>query len=307
MMKPSADEMHDPQYPHLLKETAKAFRLSDGERISYLARDRWIPYDTANEMIAAVSSWREGPRKKRPQCIMLAGRSDNGKSRILDRIAELHPPDAERNGHNIHAPVLRLQTPPSANGVSCYEGICTMLNQPVRKPPTEASWRSAAVEALRAVDAQVLMWDEINALLSGSMPRRKEFLFALKFLSNELLLNVVVAGTPESLQLLRVSDQIQSRFKVKPLMPWKLSKRFQILLANFEELLPLKKPSDLASKAVATQIAELDLNTFGAIAAFLDEAAEKAIRSGAEMITPDIIQSCKPVSGRDLRRLEARL
>jgi hypothetical protein len=298
---------HDKAHPHLLKEAAKALSLSDEGRISYIAQDRWIPYDTANEVTQEVEGWLQRPRNRRPVCMLIAGRSDNGKTTLLDHILARHEPVIRNRGVNIQAPVLRLQTPPSGNGISCYEGICTLLKQPVVKRATEPDWRAGAVLALRGAETQVLMWDEINSLLSGSMSRRKEFLFALKYLSNELRLNIVVAGTPESLQLLRLSDQIESRFRPKPLLPWKLDKRFRQLLANFEEMLPLRKASNLSSLEIAKLIAENDLPTFGSISAFVNSAAELAIREGVEQITPKIIARCKLPSSRDRRRLQSRL
>lgn len=288
---------------HVHPSTRAILDLTVQDRMVYLYGDRWVPYKAADDAIGIVRRWLASEPSKRPECLWIAARSGNGKSRLLDRIESLFPPDDGLRGANIYAPVIRLQTPPSGNAIACYEGICALLNQPVRRNAREKDWRNGAVEVLSAVKTRVLMWDEINSLLSGTIHRKREFLFALKYLSNELKLNVIVAGTPESLSLLRLSDQILNRYKLIPLPPWKDGPKLRQLLADIESLIPLRKKSGLSAKAIASQIYSPGLDTIGAISNFLNEAAEVALKTGVEQITPEIIAQCRPQASRNIASL----
>lgn len=303
----AAAQTNSKLFPHLLPDAAEAALLPDAERIDYIGQDRWLPYARANQIIDRLEDWLKRPRVNRPPNMMIVGRSDNGKSHVLERFATLHPGISPTKSANILAPVMLLETPPSASANDLYDSVTHMLNKPRAAVKTPESRRDAAKDILRVVESKVLMLDEINHVLSGTANRQREFFFALKHLSNELRLSVVIAGTPESLQLLHLSDQIENRFTVEPLPVWKVDRDFRLLLANFEQVLPLRKPSGLSKTAVATVIHSFGIETFGALSCLLNDAAKVAVKSGAECITADILKACKPRSRQETKKLRAQL
>lgn len=268
--------------------------LSDAERITYIDSDRWLPYQRANEVLGMLEDFLLRPRINRPPNMMLVGSSDNGKSHILERFSELHPGQPNLNGRNIIAPVLMVETPPTANANDLYDMILSMLNRPRPSNKNPESRREAVKDILRIVETKILMLDEINHLLSGNANRQREFLFALKHLSNELRMSIVIAGTPESFQLLHLSDQIENRFQPQPLTRWTVGTEMRTLLANFEQVLPLRKPSLLSRKDTALLIHSFGVETIGRISVLLNDSAKEAIKSGAECITEDILKKCAP-------------
>lgn len=288
--------------PHLLPEVAEVALLSNEERFGFIDTDRWLPYKRANDVIEKLEDLLKRPRISRPRNIMLVGRSGNGKSHILDRFSELHPGIPNMDGPNILAPVMQLETPPSANANDLYDMILGMLNQPRPSNKAPNSRRDAAKNILRIVETKVLMLDEINHLLSGTVNKQREFLFALKHLSNELRMSIVIAGTPESLQLLHLSDQIENRFESALLPVWTHIDEFRQLLANFEQVIPLRQPSLLSKKKVAELLHSFGIETIGAVSLFLAECAKEAISCGAERITRDILQKCAPQTKEQQRQ-----
>lgn len=289
------------EFPHLLPEVALVAVMSDEKRAQYIDSDRWLPYQRANEILNELEDLVKRPRVSRPPNIMIVARSDNGKSHILDRFSALHPGIPNVNGPNIFAPVMLLETPPTASANDLYDILLNLLNRPRPSSGGPDARRGAAKDILQVVETKVLMLDEINHLLSGSVNRQREFLFALKYLSNELKLSVVIAGTPESLQLLHVSDQIENRFRPLHLPVWEVSKEMRTLLANFEQVLPLQKPSGLSSRAMATLISSFGVETIGAISQLLNNAAKLAIKSGTECISADILKQCAPKTRRQIK------
>lgn len=292
-------------FPHLLPEVAEVALLNDEERYTYIDTDRWLPYQRATEAIDKFEDLLKRPRVNRPPSIMLVGRSGNGKSHILDRFAELHPGIPNMDGPNIIAPVMLVETPPSASANDLYDTILYMLNQPRPSNSARDSRREAAKNILRIVETKVLMLDEINHLLSGSANRQREFLFALKHLSNELRISLVIAGTPESLQLLHLSDQVENRFETVSLPLWNTDLALRTLLANFEQVIPLRQPSRLSARSVAVQLHSFGIETIGAVSLFLAKCAKEAIRSGVECITPEILKACAPPT-REQKRADRR-
>jgi hypothetical protein len=300
----AADGRHQ-VYQHLKPDAAAALTLSDADRIASLHQDRWVPYDSTIDVEADVERWLSHDRTNRPEGIFLVGRSNNGKTSLLKHAADLHKPQTAMQGSGIHAPVLLLQTPPSGDANACYSTIASYLSHPVPRRASPRLLREVCVEALRSFQVQVLMFDEINHLLSGPVARQRSFLFALKYLSNELRLNLVTAGTPESARLHTISDQMQSRMKLVPLYVWTKArpKRLRQLLANMEELLPLKLPSNLQSVEIAREIASSGLVTFGEISQRLNACAERAITTGVERITVEIIRDLKTHPAQSLSRM----
>ena len=65
---------------------------------------------------------------------------------------------------------------------------------------------------MRALSVRMLVLDEIHNILVGSTLKQKQFLNTLKFLSNELQIPIVAAGTKDALQVTRTDDQIANRF-----------------------------------------------------------------------------------------------
>lgn len=294
-------------FSHLLPQAAEAALLSDEERKIYISSDRWLPYKRANDVLDTLEDYLKRPRVSRPPNMMLVGRSDNGKSHILDRFSALHPGIPNRNGPNIIAPVMLMETPPTANANDLYSTILHMLNKPRPSSGGGNGTREAAKDILRIVETKVLMLDEINHLLSGSTHRQREFLFSLKHLSNELQMSIVIAGTPESLQLLHLSDQIENRFGAEQLPLWKLDDDLRTLLANFEQVIPLRRPSKLSSRKKAGLIHSFGAETIGGISSLLNAAAKEAIRTGEECITDDILKACAPKTRDEVKQERGRL
>lgn len=302
MSEPGVDRL-----THLLPEVSAVAALTQQERIDYIGQDRWLPYRKAEEVLALLEDLVNRPRVKRPTSLMLLARSGNGKSHILGRFSELHPGQPNIHGPHIIAPVMMIEVMPSARDKDLYKEILFLLNRPIPRGAAVDECRDAAVAILRTVQTKVLLIDEINNLLSGSVARQREFMFSLKYLSNLLQMSIVVAGTPESRQLVRLSDQLENRFQSVGLPIWSDIDELRVLLANFEQVLPLREPSGLSRRGTATLISSFGVDTIGAVSALLNACAIEAIKHGQERITEDILRRCAPLSRLEVRKQEAAL
>lgn len=159
------------------------------------------------------------------------------------------------------------------------------------------------MEVLKRVDCRMLMVDEIQDILAGKSDAQREFLMTINFLGNELQIPIVGMGTKEAIRALQVNPHVANRFTPKPLPRWQLNDEFLQLLASFEKVLPLGKPSNLSDTTLAGRLLIMCEGTIGGLSTLLDEAAIHAIRTGAESIDKGILDALKwtPPSERKQR------
>ena len=72
-----------------------------------------------------------------------------------------------------------------------------------------------------------------------------------------------------------------------------MGKDYLKLLASFERMLPLKKPSNLVETNLSIKLLAMSEGIIGELASILTKAAVKAIKSGKEQITLEIVNSIK--------------
>jgi hypothetical protein len=91
----------------------------------------------------------------------------------------------------------------------------------------------------------MLIVDEVHHLLAGTYREQRASLDLLKFLANDLWATKVLVGTRDAVIALQTDSQMVSRFTPFEVPRWRVSEAFRRLLAAFERILPLRRPSDL--------------------------------------------------------------
>ena len=99
-------------------------------------------------------------------------------------------------------------------------------------------------------------------------------------------------GTRDALAAMQTDAQIASRFPGFELPRWQENEDFRGFLAGFERQLPLRQASRISgSRAMVSAIMSATSGITGHISELLSRAAEAAIRSKKECITPELLQS----------------
>jgi uncharacterized protein YjiS (DUF1127 family) len=287
---------------HLLPNAAAIARLSKSERLDYIALDRWLPYRRAQDISQRLDDLVRMPRVNRMPCLLIVGRSNNGKSHILERFAEEHPARENLEGPNIKAEVLLMETPPRPDEVEIYRQLLRMLNRYHQVSKDRGELRTDTVRLLRDIGVKVLVLDEVNYAMASTPSHRESFFNGLRYLTNELRISIVLAGTDKALQLINADPQIASRFQIETLPLWKVDTEFRTLLANFEQVLPLREPSNLSTKSLAAVIHSRSDGTIGSVSELLNGAAKWAIENGQERIDELAILNCAFVPLADRKR-----
>ncbi len=295
------------EYSHLLPEAVAALNLPTEERIQYIKDDRWLGYDKAGEILDKMTELMNHPRVLRMPNMLIVARTNNGKTQILNRFLELNPADDNIGGDAIIVPVVYVMASADPDEKRFYAEILNAIFAKYSYSDAPQKLLDTVKDKFEKIGVKILLIDELNNLISGSLAKQRKFLTVLKQLSNALKLPIVAAGTEEAVRAVQSDPQLSNRFEPFILPRWALNKDFQRLLRTYEQMLPLRQPSGLSKKEMTQEIWARSEGTIGEVFALLKKAAILAIRNETECIDLTTLDQCgySAPSARKKRLLEA--
>ncbi|WP_336367385.1 TniB family NTP-binding protein [Marinobacter sp. C2H3] len=273
-----------PDFRHILA-------LTQQERIDFLDEPRWVGYSSAIRIIDSLQGLLHKPKRPRMPNLLLVGDSNNGKTTIIHRFMDLCGKGYVNEEAEPVKPIVLAEAPPSADEKGLYMSILERFFTPYRASDPTAKLRYQIIHLCRSCHVQMLVIDEFHSLLTGTPVKQREVMNAIKLLCNELAIPIVGVGTREAVRVLHSDPQHASRFDVLSLPLWQLNPDFQRLLASFEQILPLERPSRLHQPELASVLHTISGGNLGDLHRLLVECAKEAIQSGAELITRDIVEA----------------
>ncbi len=277
---------------HLHPSTVALLELSDAERIARCKLKRWIPYPGARTGYQRLRELLEEPRQQRPDNLLVLAPTGNGKSMILERFRDQNPAQDNPEGETALVQVLHVEVPDEPTLDMLRIAILERLFAPYNPRSTKADRRREVFQQLEKTQVKVLLIDELHNLQLASVNEREKILAFFRAIGNELRINLVMAGIQEARRTLQSDPQLLNRFDLHRLPLWRDGDDYRVLLASFESLFPLRKPSHLAENdQLASFILYKSDGLIGEISKVLRRAAEKAIQSGAEAITEKVLRA----------------
>lgn len=280
-------------YEHVHPEFRHAVDLSDAERLEFLQEHRWLGYPLAQQIMDTLTCLLRKPSRPRMPNLLLVGDSNNGKTTIIRRFANLCGRVTQQENGNPSLPILVVEAPPTANERELYVHILERLLAPYRSTDPVVKLRYQVIHLCRACQVRMMIIDEFHSLLAGTPIKQREMMNAIKLLCNELGIPIVGVGTRDAVRILHTDPQHASRFDVVQLPLWKVDIEFQRLLTDFEKILPLKFPSKLHQPLLAQQLHAISGGNLGNLHEHLIGCTEYAISSGLEKIDADVIGKIK--------------
>ncbi len=275
---------------HLNDRARTALTLTDEQRIERINRARWIGYTRAQALLIKLEDLLHYPRQPRMPNLLLYGATGNGKTMIINRLIKRHPADDNPDSESIIVPVLAVQAPPLPSESRLYDAILEALFAPYKPRDNVSKKQFQLLRLLRSVKTRLLVIDEIHHVLVGSANQQRIVMNALKYLSNELQIPLVGVGTREAVRAIQADPQLASRFHRAELPLWRMDQEYRKLLASFERMLPLRRPSKLYQDPLATQLLAMTEGTIGELSMVLKIAAITAVRSGVEQIDEALLK-----------------
>lgn len=287
-------------FPHLHPRVELELELPAAERIRAIRSARWIGYPAAKAILDRMEELLEFPQTHRMPCLLLVGDSNNGKTMLLKHFFKLHK-FQDQPGQGASLPALYVQTPASPDERDLFASLLERLRLPHNRNSRGHVLRTQVEKAMRLLSVRILVLDEVHNILVGATLKQKQFLNTLKYLSNELQIPIVAAGTKDALQVTRTDDQIANRFEPMFLQTWKLDTEFRRLLASFEMMLPLRNPSNLAQEPLLGRIYMMSEGLIGEVSTILVRAAVAAVQSKEERITSATLDALRWVPPSERR------
>jgi hypothetical protein len=281
------------EYLHLNPEVREALQLPTSERIEFSQMDRWVGYTRAQQILKQLDDLFAYPKSLRMPNVLLVGRSDNGKSSIVQHFVHRHPMIMREDGSPGPC-VVWLAMPAMPTESSFWSELLWSLNIKHRERDTPEKKRRQAFDAMEYASVRMLAIDEFNHLTNAGKDAGR-LLAAIKNVSTALRIPIVASGTQAAINALNSDPQMKSRFEPAVLDRWKLDREYLRFLASYETFLPLAEPSDLASRELAPTIYGMAGDTIGATVKLLKGAAAHALRSGHERIDAGILASMNHV------------
>lgn len=272
---------------HLHPDYREAAQLPDDSRLTWLKTERWIAFPKAMAVLDRLTYLLEYPTRPRMPCLLVYGRSGMGKSMALERFKKSHPAAFNKAEGTTVRPVVVFQLPKEPDEERFWDQLLKGMEIELRQPLSKKDGERLSIRLLREARTRLLIMDELNFILAGTARQQRAFLNLIRFLTNELAIPVVCAGTPDAHQALLSDQHLADRFDAMELTPWRDDESFVLLMRTLASTRPLRQRSDLESAPVRKRLIQLSEGVTGRIFRLIEEAAIAAIRSGREMMDID--------------------
>lgn len=287
-------------YEHLIPEIREVAGDYDYKRIAFLEKDIWINYSAADEALKKLHVLYKARKRVRMPNLLVIGPTNNGKSMVIEKFCRDAPNKIVKEGMsefepNNHEParVLTIQMPSTPDLKRFYGTVFDAFELGVYFAMTTLSAQeSQFFKLMKERHVRMLIIDEIHNLLSGTNRQQLEFLNVLRMIGNKAKIPLVCVGTKDAYLAIRSDPQLENRFEPILLPKWEDDTDYFRLLSALKRILPLKKESKLYFDGMSKLILRKSGGILGEIITLLRMAAKKAIESGVEEITEEIINSC---------------
>lgn len=278
---------------HLTSNAAALLAETDAQRIRAIRSRRWLVYPRAKQVLERLNQLLDHPRGTRMPSLAIYGDSGMGKTMIMKRFRDQHPPSFSSLTGKLKTPVLAMEMTSRPGERRFYAELLTLLGAPQRPRADIAQMEQAAMRIMEAIGVQVLVIDEVHNILAGTYREQRIVLNTLRFLSNRLQISLVCFGVNDAREAIGGDVQLARRFEQFTLSRWAANEQFEILIALILRNTPLRQPSVLTAKSLRRmlQISEgITANLFH----ISNTLAIEAIESGQERITDAAVERWEP-------------
>lgn len=285
--------MTEPKIRILSPRAIALLNEPDAARIEHINKPAFIPYARATELLGEMEKLIAHPQTNRMPNMLIVARSNNGKTELLKEFRRRHPAEERLDEEAIYAPVIYVECPPGPKDDMFLDSALKTVALNPRGSASAGDKIDMLTSQLVKMKTKVLLLDELNSILAGSVTKQLLLLTTIKYISNQSKISIIAAGTADALNAVATDAQLKSRFPQKLMPRWKdATPDFRQLLASFESILPLRVESEISTLQTARLIYGLTEGILGDVATLLRSSAIMAIQTGQECITQDILKLC---------------
>ncbi len=274
---------------HLSPKAMAMLNLPDHERQNAILATKWIGYTRAHQVTQKMKDLLRYPPSHRMPNLLVVGDTNNGKTVLLQHFMDEYTPYTREEDGRLIWPVLYVQAPVEPDERRFYNAIMDETGTPYRVADRADRKQRQVLQVIRHLEVKMLVIDEIQHILAGTMGKQRLFLNVLKHLSNELKIPFIGAGIRTASNAIRHDEQLANRFETEILQRWSMGEDYLRLLMSFERILPLRKASNLIEEGMAYKILSMSEGLLGEVSKILKRAAVSAINNQSECITVELL------------------
>jgi hypothetical protein len=273
---------------HLNPAAAELLQVPNDQRVRAILGERWVQYTRAGHVLRILNLLLEHPRTTRMPSIAVYGDSGMGKTMIMQRFRDQHPPLFDGQAGIERTRVLALQLAGKPGERRLYSQILTALGVPQNPRTAVVELEQVAIRLMGAMDVQVLVLDEVHNILAGTFREQRIVLNTLRYISNELKISLVCFGVNEAREAISGDVQLARRFEEFPMTRWSADEEFEDLVLAIVRNLPLRNPTLLSPRAMR-RLLQITNGITSKVFRLLHELAIEAIKNGTERLTDDAV------------------
>ncbi len=156
------------EVPHLTAGAAALLAETNERRIRAIRSRRWVLYPRAKQALDRLGRLLDHPRGTRMPSIAIYGDSGMGKTMIMKRFRDKHPPTFNQLTGTLRTPVLAMEMTSRPGERRFYAELLTLLGAPQSPRADIAQMEQAALRIMDAIGVQVLVIDEAHNILAGT-------------------------------------------------------------------------------------------------------------------------------------------
>jgi Cdc6-like AAA superfamily ATPase len=210
-----------------------------------------IEHPQIREIYKMFDSVMKRPGKTRH--LFITGSSNVGKSTLAEKFLEKYPNyiEVDEEGTEVDKrPVILVEVPHPFTEIEFYHEILDSLGAPRMLGRIYVNdLKVKAYELIERQGVKLIIFDEINNILTSPRISNKTAMDAIKQMANKTKVSLVLMGTPESTELRKEDEQYRSRYRPKVLKRFeRCDDQFCEFLKSIEEQINPPKPLYLWDK-----------------------------------------------------------
>jgi type II secretory pathway predicted ATPase ExeA len=283
------------KYDYLGAEAQTVIEKDAEERIMHIldSRTRWfVPHSKASSAVKKVRRALLTRGTNRNLHLAIVGDSNAGKTQVIkEALASIYGTSDSKELMAI-SNVHRMECSSRMDENGFYQQYLAALNWPSNARSSVAENKRAVLKALQSGGHKKLVIDEVQKLVLQSNSMRTGFFNTLTELSNDdrCCTHFFLCGKYETLTAIQQMPDLISRFQVIHMHRLAHDREFYDTLRGMRAYLPLRKEFRL-DRELGKLLHDFSEGLIGWLARILATAAEEAIESGEEAITPEIIRA----------------
>ncbi len=231
----------------------------------------------------------DSPRA-RPEGILLVSDSNNGKTHTLRKFSDEMWCHFGPDHGSSRIPIISIQAPVYGVRRDLFSSFARALCIPVTPRTKGDLIRLRIMEAMEEAKVRAICVDELHHVLPGGPHRQRVILDDIKYMSNELMIPVFMAGTAHAQHLVARDDQYNERFPALGMPRWNQDRDFQRLLRVIEN--HLQVPEDSFSNPEHSDLVwKHSRGLIGRVLRICERAQKKARLTPSGLITAQEINS----------------